>query len=595
MATLNVAGQTVITDFLDISSDDILVGGDNIGAAGPRLYLITAIRDYVLNAAGGLLAADQNLADLDDAPTARANLDVPSTTEAILAEEGALVIYRASGGDDTSGINNALSTVGVGTVLLVDAAYSTNGTITLGNGQRIQGMGFQQTVITASAGNPVFLMNNAKGASIADLEITGTATKAITIYGGDECMVDRVLIEGTASGTIDTGIYVYDNSPTVVSYYIRIHNCKINRCASRNVQFLGTNLSSYARMENCNIGGDSVSDYGIYCSGFGLIVVNTDILATKNKGFYATTSLLTLATGITLDNVGVDTCGGSTYHGIHIDGYGYVELLGCWSSACGADAILLEDCDNYQISDTIAILAQEQGIHLISCDNGLISNCIGSNNNAAHGSGFAGLVIDGTSSDVVISGGRYTNSLSGSTIPSYQEYAIILGASVTGVRLGDDVDLTGNTSGELFFVGSGSQFGSSYTSGTRNYSSALALTTFIDANVTSITLGAGVWEVAGCAHFIGGGTTTVSRLRTGLSTTSAVMPADASNLQNNVASIPGDGSTHVFANSPTVSLNVGPQRFYLASATTVYLVAAANFGVSTCSVHGFIRAKRLYG
>lgn len=110
----------------------------------------------------------------------------------------------------------------------------------------------------------------------------------------------------------------------------------------------------------------------------------------------------------------------------------------------------------------------------------------------------------------------------------------------------------------------------------------VSLTTATAANITSISLTAGDWEVDGSVLFQPAGTTQVSVVNAGASSTTATLPA-----------IP----LYSQANNQGTGLNIGlvipRQRFSLSGTTTVFLVAASTFTVSTMTATGTIRARRV--
>lgn len=116
-----------------------------------------------------------------------------------------------------------------------------------------------------------------------------------------------------------------------------------------------------------------------------------------------------------------------------------------------------------------------------------------------------------------------------------------------------------------------------------NSASGVALSTGVAANITSIALTAGDWEVTGTAGFSPAGTTTVSSLNAGISTTSGVIPVPPQATIYNLAFT--TGALQIF---PVPTL-----RISLASPATIYLVGAAAFGVSTMTAQAQIRARRV--
>jgi hypothetical protein len=116
--------------------------------------------------------------------------------------------------------------------------------------------------------------------------------------------------------------------------------------------------------------------------------------------------------------------------------------------------------------------------------------------------------------------------------------------------------------------------------------SAVGLTTATAANVTSISLTAGDWEVCGSVFTVNGGSTVMTQFRGGWSTTSATLPTSPA-----TGFMEWNGSyTTVNQFGPALSLPC--DRLSLASTTTVYLVAQETFTTSTASAYGRITARR---
>ena len=117
---------------------------------------------------------------------------------------------------------------------------------------------------------------------------------------------------------------------------------------------------------------------------------------------------------------------------------------------------------------------------------------------------------------------------------------------------------------------------------------AISLTLDSPANITSISLTAGDWDVSGAIWFTGGATTTVTYLVGAVSATSATLPTRG---DSNYTSNPHGGAT--LFNNAAAGYMIGPYRVSLASTTTYYLVTQAGFATSTCSGFGIIRARRV--
>jgi len=125
-----------------------------------------------------------------------------------------------------------------------------------------------------------------------------------------------------------------------------------------------------------------------------------------------------------------------------------------------------------------------------------------------------------------------------------------------------------------------------YISSTVLIGSAISLTASTPANVTSITLSAGDWDVSGNVAFNPTSSTAANNYQVWTSQTSATVPT-----------IPNNGAyTQFIATVPLGDpqcLNVGTQRISIASPTTVYLSCQAFFTVSTNVAYGFIGARRV--
>lgn len=114
---------------------------------------------------------------------------------------------------------------------------------------------------------------------------------------------------------------------------------------------------------------------------------------------------------------------------------------------------------------------------------------------------------------------------------------------------------------------------------------AVALTSTVAANVTSISLTPGDWDVwANVATKPAGGTTT-SGVTGAINTVSATLPT-----------YPNGGAVtdmpYAAGAGQSCTFSVGKMRLSLAVTTTVYLVAQSTFAVSTSAAYGFIGARR---
>ena len=118
--------------------------------------------------------------------------------------------------------------------------------------------------------------------------------------------------------------------------------------------------------------------------------------------------------------------------------------------------------------------------------------------------------------------------------------------------------------------------------------SAVSLTTVTVADITSISLSAGDWEVWGTAAFLANSTTTITIIQGWVSDVSATIPT-----QPNKGGSCNFSVNHTNAFTAPYALPVGRRRFSLASTTLIYLTARAAFAVSTLAAYGIICARRM--
>ncbi len=154
-------------------------------------------------------------------------------------------------------------------------------------------------------------------------------------------------------------------------------------------------------------------------------------------------------------------------------------------------------------------------------------------------------------------------------------------SALTAITTTAGVDIKGTNTNDSAAAGDVGEFVSSSASG-------VALTNATAANITSISLTAGDWDICAKGAFSGNAATTVSLAGASISPTSATISDD------------GIGSyTQIIARSDSLSLGNGNamgapfRRVSLASTTTYYLVVQLNFSVSTATGSGGITARRV--
>ena len=115
----------------------------------------------------------------------------------------------------------------------------------------------------------------------------------------------------------------------------------------------------------------------------------------------------------------------------------------------------------------------------------------------------------------------------------------------------------------------------------------VALTTATPLSVTSIALSPGDWDVWAYIGFTGNGATTVGSLSGSIS----LVNNTSDHTRGRWASQVQSGATS-FGTLVIQQFACGQDQIKVAAPTTVYLVALAGFGVSTCSAFGTLIARR---
>jgi len=118
--------------------------------------------------------------------------------------------------------------------------------------------------------------------------------------------------------------------------------------------------------------------------------------------------------------------------------------------------------------------------------------------------------------------------------------------------------------------------------------SAVSLTTATTANVTSISLTAGDWDVTGLVEFIGASATVAANapIYAGIGSTSATLTDTQYCLMR-------AGAMTTTSYSPWNAIDTPIVRVSLTATTTVYLHAQATFTAGTMTAYGTIRARRV--
>jgi hypothetical protein len=181
-----------------------------------------------------------------------------------------------------------------------------------------------------------------------------------------------------------------------------------------------------------------------------------------------------------------------------------------------------------------------------------------------------------------LSGQSGTGNFAGTTSPTFVT-PTLGAASATSVTFSSTTGIVGTTTNNSADAGSVGEFISSNI----GVGSAVSLTSTVTANLTSISLTAGDWDVGGFGITSAGGGTITSNLSFQISNTSATFISSGPTAP--VVAFTGNPSTA----GATFGLTLSTARISLSSTTTIYLVANSTFSVSTLAVYGFIAARRV--
>lgn len=171
--------------------------------------------------------------------------------------------------------------------------------------------------------------------------------------------------------------------------------------------------------------------------------------------------------------------------------------------------------------------------------------------------------------------------------------------STTGKLIQDSALIIADTTGSLSRSGGGgipiqgTNTNDNAAAGyVREYKSATgagtSLTSAVAADVASLSLEAGDWDVRGAVSFSTGSTAAVDVHRGGISTTSATLPTSGAAqffMRYQTPLNPGATTAAIFS--------VAETRISLSATNTVYMVASSNWTSSTQSAIGYLEARRV--
>lgn len=181
--------------------------------------------------------------------------------------------------------------------------------------------------------------------------------------------------------------------------------------------------------------------------------------------------------------------------------------------------------------------------------------------------------------------------LIGGVVQTFPGSGLIVGTTDAGALTNKTINDPTNTIGGQQLVGSATNDAASagnvgeLISATVLAGAAVPLTSTVAADIATISLTAGDWDVFGEVVFVPAASTVPTVMSAWTSTTTAAFPTLPNAGGITSLSLP-------FTTGAVSALSAGMQRISVAAPTTVYLSARATFTTSTLAAYGFIGARR---
>lgn len=218
------------------------------------------------------------------------------------------------------------------------------------------------------------------------------------------------------------------------------------------------------------------------------------------------------------------------------------------------------------------------------------------------------LTAPATSATLTIADGKTLTISNSGTLSGGDAFVLSIAAAKT-LTVSNTLTFTGTDSSSVAFGAGGTIGGTGYAttgqipgtatndaagagkvgeiiSGARASGSPLSLSTGTAADIATLSLTAGDWDISGTIYFNVGGTTTVTEMVSGISATI-----------NSVDTTAGMWGVNIFnglvLGARTYGISFGPAPISLAGSATYHCVAESIFGISTMSAWGACLARRV--
>jgi hypothetical protein len=296
------------------------------------------------------------------------------------------------------------------------------------------------------------------------------------------------------------------------------------------------------------------------------------ITSTSGTGVWAHTGGFSATGGINSTSVGLTTPAAATFTALSSTSGALNGTIGATTPASGAFTTV-------SATTPIGVASGGTGRATLTAHGVLVGEGTTAINQTAVGTtGQMLLGVTGADpafgNNPTITGGTINGAAIGGVTPAAGAFTTV---SATGtISPSTTAGIVGTKAGDDANAGSVGEFVTASAS-------SVALTSGVVANVVSISLTAGDWDVSGVVGIVGAGTTTFTSNIGGSSATSATLGPLGSYWQAGFGL--GTGST-ILETIPTVRYNV-------TTTTTIFAVALSSFSVSTATGAAVIRARRI--
>ncbi len=436
-------------------------------------------------------------------------------------------------------LTHALSTNNYGSAHLIVATSAANGTHTT----------LTSAMADAVSGDTIFLRD-----SVTE-NVTLTAGVNIAAWIGGTLNTPTITgrLTMTTAGTCNiSGIRLQTNSASLLAVtgsaatVVNLENCYLNCTNNTGITYSSSNTSSEINIYNCK------GDLGT--TGIALFVMSSTGNLTIENSYFFNSGGSTTASTVSAGNLITYTS--KLVIVITTSSTGFITAKWCNFEFAGATVLNTNNTSN---------------VNFIGWSN--ISS--GSFTSLSIGAGATTFVyLSEIHSD-------NTNTITGSGTLAYE--GLIFTSTSSGINTTTQIGglLKGGTAQAPTIGFLGEQIRS-----TVSVSVPIPLTPSVQANVTSISLTPGIWDVTGIVGFIGDAGTNVVQIVSGISPTSATLLGNYGDDTVTFA-IP----TGLFGLQNT--LTIPALRITISTTTIYYLIAFADFSVNTYSAYGRISATRV--